>query len=132
MPMRPRSPSFATISYGKLFVRSSSSATGAISERAKSRTVCWISRCSGESSKSTCEVHEQAHSPAAGALADVVAVVLVPRDAGDVEVRARPAVYELLEERGGVGGRRLALLGHVHEVGDLSPRELLVVRMERQ
>src|SRR3954454_4576282 len=52
MPIRPRSPSRLTISYGNRFSLSSSSATGAISPAAKSRTVRWMSRCSSERSKS--------------------------------------------------------------------------------
>src|SRR4051794_5770216 len=52
MPIRPRSPSRLTISYGKRFSLSSSSATGATSPWAKSRTVRWMSRCSSERSKS--------------------------------------------------------------------------------
>src|SRR3954447_1883969 len=52
MPIRPRSPSRLTISYGKRFSLSSSSATGATSPAAKSRTVRWMSRCSSERSKS--------------------------------------------------------------------------------
>src|SRR3954471_21165998 len=52
MPMKPSSPSFATTSYGKVFVRSSSSATGATSCSANSRAVRRISSWSGERSKS--------------------------------------------------------------------------------
>src|SRR5215211_5883891 len=52
MPISPSSPSFATISYGKRFSRSSSSATGAISPSANSRTVRRIRSWSGERSKS--------------------------------------------------------------------------------
>src|SRR4051794_18098149 len=52
MPMSPSSPSLATISYGKRFSRSSSSATGATSLRAKSRTVSWMRRWSSERAKS--------------------------------------------------------------------------------
>src|SRR3954451_19756210 len=51
--MRPSSPIFATISYGNRFSRSSSSATGRTSFRAKSRTVSRRSLCSSLSSKST-------------------------------------------------------------------------------
>src|SRR5215210_3167639 len=46
MPIRPSSPSFATISYGKRFSRSSSSATGRTSPAAKSRTSRRICSCS--------------------------------------------------------------------------------------
>src|SRR5215210_5888466 len=52
MPISPSSPSFATISYGKRFSRSSSSATGFTSPSAKSRTVRRISSWSSERSKS--------------------------------------------------------------------------------
>ncbi len=52
MPIRPSSPIFATSSYGNDLVRSSSSATGATSLRAKSRTVSRIRRCSSVSEKS--------------------------------------------------------------------------------
>src|SRR3954471_9221695 len=52
MPIRPSSPRRRTISYGKRFSLSSSSATGATSPWAKSRTVRWMSRCSSERSKS--------------------------------------------------------------------------------
>src|ERR671925_469121 len=46
MPIRPSSPSLATISYGKRFPRSSSSATGRTSPSAKSRTSRRICSCS--------------------------------------------------------------------------------------
>src|SRR5215204_106397 len=52
MPISPNPPSFSTISYGKRFSRSSSSATGATSPSAKSRTVRRISSWSSERSKS--------------------------------------------------------------------------------
>src|SRR4051812_26152121 len=52
MPISPRSPSWRTMSYGNDLVRSSSSATGATSPSAKSRTVRRISSLSGERSKS--------------------------------------------------------------------------------
>src|ERR1700686_46013 len=51
MPIRPSLPSLPTISYGKDFVRSSSSATGATSPSANSRTVLRISSCSLDRSK---------------------------------------------------------------------------------
>src|SRR3954453_5801266 len=57
MPMSPSSPSRRTISYGKRFSLSSSSATGATSPSAKSRTVRWMSRCSSERSKSIVRHH---------------------------------------------------------------------------
>src|SRR4051794_5048055 len=61
--MRPSSPILATISYGNRFSRSSSSATGLTSLRAKSRTVSRSSRCSSLSSKFTagslCEASER-------------------------------------------------------------------------
>src|SRR5215218_3960978 len=46
MPISPSSPSLATISYGKRFSRSSSSATGRTSPSAKSRTSRRICSCS--------------------------------------------------------------------------------------
>src|SRR6266511_34861 len=46
MPISPSSPSLATISYGKRFSRSSSSATGRTSPSAKSRTRRRICSCS--------------------------------------------------------------------------------------
>src|SRR4051812_39748723 len=52
MPISPRSPSCLTIAYGNAFVRSSSSATGATSPSAKSRTVRRISSWSSGRSKS--------------------------------------------------------------------------------
>src|SRR3954462_1060508 len=52
MPMSPSSPSCLTIAYGNAFVRSSSSATGATSPSAKSRTVRRISSWSSGRSKS--------------------------------------------------------------------------------
>src|ERR1700754_3098888 len=52
MPISPSSPSWETILYGKALVRSSSSATGATSPSAKSRTVRRISSWSAERSKS--------------------------------------------------------------------------------
>ncbi len=52
MPISPSSPSCLTIAYGNAFVRSSSSATGATSPSAKSRTVRRISSWSSERSKS--------------------------------------------------------------------------------
>src|SRR3954468_14616228 len=52
MPISPSSPSWRTMSYGNDLVRSSSSATGATSPSAKSRTVRRISSWSGERSKS--------------------------------------------------------------------------------
>src|SRR5512142_296312 len=108
MPIRFRRASEATISYGKDFVRSSSSATGAISPSAKSRTVRLISSCSAERSKSIApafsqllavgagELDEQAHAVAGGALADIGAFEL-PRRAGDVEVRPRHLADELAQ-----------------------------------
>src|SRR4051794_3275433 len=50
MPIRPSSPSLATISYGKRFSRSSSSATGRTSPSAKSRTRRRICCCSSVTS----------------------------------------------------------------------------------
>ena len=50
IPIQPSSPILATSSYGNAFVRSSSSATGATSERAKSRTVLCSSFVSSSSS----------------------------------------------------------------------------------
>ncbi len=52
IPIRFSAPSFATISYGNDFVRSSSSATGATSPSANSLTVRLISSWSGDRSKS--------------------------------------------------------------------------------
>src|SRR4051812_20338335 len=52
MPISPRSPSCLTIAYGNDLVRSSSSATGATSPSAKSRTVRRISSWSSGRSKS--------------------------------------------------------------------------------
>src|ERR1035437_10442477 len=52
MPIKLSLPSFSTMSYGKAFVRSSSSATGATSPSANSRTVRRISSWSGDRSKS--------------------------------------------------------------------------------
>src|SRR3954452_24850815 len=57
MPMSPSSPSRRTISYGKRFSLSSSSATGATSPSAKSRTVRWMSRCSSVRSRSIVRHH---------------------------------------------------------------------------
>src|SRR5215218_6250829 len=51
MPIRPSPPSFATISYGKRFSRSSCSATGRTSPSAKSRTSRRICCCSSVRSK---------------------------------------------------------------------------------
>src|SRR3954468_19436717 len=53
MPISPSSPSCLTVSIGKRCSRSSSSALGLTSRLAKSRTSCWISRCSSVRSKTT-------------------------------------------------------------------------------
>src|SRR5438445_12815684 len=94
MPMRFRRQSSATMRYGNSLVRSSSSATGATSPSANSRTVRRIRAWSGE--RSNCmtsggavgagELHEQAHAVAGGALAHVGAAE-IPGRAGDVQVR---------------------------------------------
>src|SRR5918999_1406400 len=52
MPIRPSWPSFSTISYGKRFSRSSSSATGLTSPSANSRTRRRMASCSSVRSKS--------------------------------------------------------------------------------
>src|SRR5436190_18219533 len=102
--MSPRSPSLATMSYGKRFSRSSASATGATSPSAKSRTVRRISSWSSERSKSMPsglhgrgELDEEPDAVADAALGRV-GLVRVPCGARDVEVRPRHVADEALEE----------------------------------
>src|SRR5436190_21779885 len=135
MPLTPSFPTSSTIRYGKRFSRSSSSATGATSRRAKSRTVSRGSRCSAVSPKSTSagqvarQLDEQPHPVSGRARADVGATDVI-RGAGDVQVGPGPAVHELFEERGGVDRARLALRRAVGEVGVPAPSERLVLGME--
>src|SRR3954468_22922259 len=142
MPISPRSPSWRTISYGKLFVRSSSSATGATSPSAKSRTVRRISSWSSERSKSMRaswpllvrvrgELDEQADAVAVAALGRV-GLVRVPRGASDVEVRPRDIADEALEELRRGHRRRAPVLDRVHDVAVPALDEVGVLRVQRE
>src|SRR5262249_21292355 len=90
-----------------LFVRSSSSATGATSSRAKSRTVLWIRRCSSLRSKSTAPAYDAAvpgrsqRRPPAVRLGRTVAKGISPSLRGLVEhgVARRPEVARAMRGR---------------------------------
>src|SRR3954447_5560986 len=103
MPIRPRSPSCLTIAYGNAFVRSSSSASGATSPSAKSRTVLRISSWSSERSKSMPYLYRtlvtnasffptpprEVRPPPAGGGRDRRRAVRAPRLPGDEHGRAQ-------------------------------------------
>src|SRR5215208_8170699 len=90
MPISPSSPSFATISYGKRFSRSSSSATGFTSPSAKSRTVRRISSWSSERSKSMPRSVPNDHSKFERAFGTLAVVSVRP---------TRPALRERYDRR---------------------------------
>src|SRR5215211_8649657 len=148
--MSPSSPSFATISYGKAFVRSGSPPTGAISPSANSRTVRRISSWSGGRSKSirpskqradaggsapgglaSRQLEQQSDAPPRGALVDVRPPEIVG-DARDVQMRPRDLAGEAVEERRGGDRQRLATLRDVGDIGVAPLDHLVVERVERQ
>src|SRR3954452_9265339 len=105
MPISPRSPSWRTISYGKLFVRSSSSATSATSPSAKSRTVRRISSWSSERSKSMVTQYERSFTRLASTActSSIVTSMAVNARSEDTRERIHEAGLELFDERGYTG-----------------------------
>src|SRR4051812_26645266 len=112
IPISPSSPSWATISYGKRFSRSSASATGAPSPSAKSRTVRRISSWSSERSKSMRALVSAA----------LELQVVSGHRAQRVEVREHVPVGDVrvreADERAADEGERLAWAGRVRRGAD--------------
>src|SRR5690348_9497579 len=109
MPIKPSSPSLATICAGKRCSRSMAAAWGRISRAARSRVVCWIIFCSGVSSRSI-------WSSAAAPGRRVVVLFLVAIGALVQErLQARPRVLRGEERAELVGLELQRLLGRTSD-----------------